>query len=55
MSKDLDLLIKYVKDNIPSAEILNISHTDRIYHKNGLEADCCPIKEGVIILVTRSE
>ena len=48
---DIHSLIEYIKQNIPSAEILKVSHTDRIFNQNGSLCDSSPTKEGIIILI----
>ncbi len=53
MSQELDSLIDYVKKNIPSAEILKVAHTERIFNQNKDECDSHPTKEGILVLLKR--
>lgn len=51
MLTKLEMLKSYVKDNIPSAEILEISHTERIQYDYGDCGGLKPKQIGIIILI----
>lgn len=53
MINKLELLKSYVKQNIPSAEILEVNHTERILWESEDKSEgCCqPKKEGILILI----
>lgn len=52
MNEKLEKLKSYVKDNIPSAEILEVSHTERIHYDYEDCGGSKPKQIGLIILLT---
>lgn len=52
MYEQMEKLKSYVQDNIPSAEILEVSHTDRIKYDYGDCGGSKPKQIGIIILIT---
>ena len=49
---DLQKVADFVKENIPNAEILNVSHTQGIFSKD--EKCKAPKQEGILVLITNS-
>lgn len=51
MSNELELLKAYVKENIPAAEILDVSHTERIFHQENNECESHSIAKGILVII----